>query len=125
LAEGLALLGAGWLLLGAGLAAALAAVAGPEVAWSAGLLGRLTAGLGVAYVAGFVMSLPGGLGVREFFLTLFLVPELTAGGMPAEVARGTADVTVVLLRLVWTAAELLLAALIYWLPFSRGSANRG
>ena len=68
----------GWLFLGAGLVAALWGV-GSDFSPSWQGLGRLTAGMAVAYVAGFVILVaPSGLGVREFFLMLFLVPELAS-----------------------------------------------
>ena len=57
--------------------------------------------------------IPSGLGVREFFLTLFLVPELASEG---QAARGTAVLTVIVLRLVWTVAELGMAGVVYCLP---------
>src|SRR5262249_44891922 len=70
-----------------------------------------TAFMALAYVAGFIILLvPSGLGGREFFLTLFLV-DPTAGRPRAEVL-----LTVLLLRLVWTVADLLMAAAVYWLP---------
>jgi hypothetical protein len=112
LAEGLALTGAGWLLLGLALLAALAGV-GSEPPLSLALMGRLTAGMAVAYVAGFVIVwAPSGLGVRELLLTLFLVPELVS--TEGQAARGTAVLTVVVLRLVWTAAEVVMAGALYW-----------
>jgi hypothetical protein len=125
LAEGLALTAVGWLLLGAALAAAVAGVAGINLAWSGETLGRLTAGLAVSYVAGFVILLaPGGLGVREFFLTLFLAPELAdLAGMGRGEARGLAALTALVLRLVWTAAEVVLAAGLFWLPVAAGEPS--
>jgi uncharacterized membrane protein YbhN (UPF0104 family) len=113
LAEGLGTTAVGWLLLGASLVCALWGVgSGYAPDWVG--LGRLTAGLGAAYVAGFVFLLPGGLGAREFFLTLFLVPELAGPEGPA--ARGTAVLTAGVLRLVWTAADLVSAAAVTLLP---------
>jgi uncharacterized membrane protein YbhN (UPF0104 family) len=65
-------------------------------------------------VAGFVIVVaPSGLGVREFFLTLFLAPELAAlAGLGEAAAQATAVLTVLVLRLVWTAAELVAAAIL-------------
>jgi uncharacterized membrane protein YbhN (UPF0104 family) len=118
LIEGLALTGLGWLVLGGSLAAGVVGVLG-ELPASPALFGRLTALMAVSYVAGFVIPSPGGLGVREFFLVLFLTPELASlGGMDAGEARGTAALTVLLLRLVWTAAEVLVAGLLY--PIRQG-----
>jgi glycosyltransferase 2 family protein len=80
--------------------------------------GLFTAFASFSYVAGFlIIIVPSGLGVREYFLTLFLVPELyllVQGGM--EEARGKAVLVVVLLRLVWTAAEVAAMGILYWLP---------
>ena len=71
--------------------------------------GLYTAYMGVAYVAGFVILIvPSGLGVREFFLTLFLVE----GGE----SRPAVLLAVLLMRLAWTAAELVAVAVVYWLP---------
>jgi hypothetical protein len=124
LAEGLALTGLGWLLLGAALGAALYAVLGPSLTWTPAALGRLPAFIGLSYVAGFVILVaPGGLGVREFFLTLLLAPELAVlGGLPADEARAVAVLAVLVLRLAWTAAELAAAGAVYRLggvPCSR------
>ena len=128
LGEGLLLAGVGWLLLGASLGAALRAILGPELPWSAEGLGRLAAIMGLSYVAGFVIVVaPSGLGVREFCLTLFLTPELAALpglGLDEGAARGVAVLAVLVLRLVWTLAELVTAGLLYWLPMPRGADSR-
>ena len=72
----------------------------PQWAWST--LGLYTAYLATAYVAGFlVLVVPGGLGVREFFLTLFLVPELAPCVVGTRgAARAAVVLAVLLLRLV-------------------------
>ncbi len=117
LLTGLALTACGWLLLGLSLAAVL--FAGSDLTLNESLLtflGRLTAILGLAYVAGFVSLLPGaGLGSREFVLILFLTPELKQL-LPGDAtdAGGVAAQTAIILRLVWTTAELLMAAVVYW-----------
>jgi uncharacterized membrane protein YbhN (UPF0104 family) len=117
LVEGLLLTAVGWLVLGASLGAALCGILGPDLAWSAEGAGRLPAIIGLSYVAGFVILVaPGGLGVREFFLRLFLTPELLAMGLLTKNAEGTAALTALVLRLVWTLAELPLAAVLYKLP---------
>jgi hypothetical protein len=119
LLEGLILTAGGWLLLGASFGLVLAA--GHDLPLgepgSLAFLGQLPAIMGVAYVAGFVILLtPGGLGVREFMLTLFLTPELeTLLRLPHDEARALAVQAVIILRLVWTAAELAMAAVVYWL----------
>jgi glycosyltransferase 2 family protein len=121
LAEGLALTAGGWLFLGAALAATLAGVRPDHPSWGAAALGRLSAIMAVAYVAGFVLLIPGGLGVREFFLALLLVPELTAGeGLGAGEAGATVFRAALALRVVWTAAEALVAGVLYRLPLGGG-----
>jgi glycosyltransferase 2 family protein len=118
LVEGLALTAIGWLCLGASLGAGLRGVTGEVLEPSPVLLARLTATIGLAYVAGFVVLVaPGGIGVREFFLMLLLVPELTASGkLTPEAARGLVVLTVLVLRLVWTLSELAVAAGLYFTP---------
>jgi hypothetical protein len=122
--EGLAISAVGWLLLGASLAATLQAIVGePCGLESPATLGRLSALMGLCYVVGFLSLVPGaGLGVREFFLALFLVPELVnlCGLAPAE-ARGTAEQGVIVLRLVWTAAEVIIVGALYWLVRGAGA----
>jgi hypothetical protein len=88
---------------------------GPPLTWH--LWARLTAILALAYVGGFVaVVVPGGLGVREWLLDRFLGPELWGGSGVAEPATA---VIVILLRLAWTAAELVVAAFLWWLPGPR------
>ena len=69
--------------------------------------------IGTANIARAVF-LPGGVGVREGLL-LALLPPLLAG-QPIGSPDGVAAAAVLLLRLVWTVAELLMVALAYWLP---------
>jgi uncharacterized membrane protein YbhN (UPF0104 family) len=105
---GIAFTGCTWALLGASLACVLRALR-PEADWDAGEWLRCIAFVAVSYVAGFVASTPGGLGVREFFLQQFLAPYL----------GGQAVVAAVLLRVLWTVAELLAAGCCWWLPARR------
>ena len=110
LLEGLVLTSIGWLLLGASFAASLRGVVGADWPWLDMRTARLPAIMGLAYVIGFVVFIPGGLGVREFVLTLLLTPELVGvQGMGPEQARATVVVAVLVLRLVWTVAELVTA----------------
>lgn len=113
LAGGLGLTACSWALLGVSLWAMLQGL--PDApAWGWERWGRYTAFVSLAYVAGFLtLPAPGGLGVRELILQQLLTPEL---GDPAR-----AVVAVLLLRLVWTAAEVLLAGLVYPLPAGRKS----
>jgi uncharacterized membrane protein YbhN (UPF0104 family) len=120
LVQGLLLTGFGWALLGISLWALVQGVLPSPEVLTPGALARFTAMMALAYVAGFLaIVMPGGVGVREFVLTLFLAPELTSTGEP----RALAAVAVLLLRLVWTAGELLLAGVVYWLPGPAAGAN--
>jgi uncharacterized membrane protein YbhN (UPF0104 family) len=112
------LTGCGWLLWGASLWAALQGILDQPLPWRWDRLGLLTAALAFAYVAGFViLVVPSGIGVREFLLTLFLVPQLAEVLGPAGAeARPVAALAVVVLRLIWTAAEVVTSGLVYWLP---------
>jgi glycosyltransferase 2 family protein len=118
LLEGLAITGLGWLFLAASFWAALQAITDGRLATSPELLARTTAALGIAYVAAFVLLFaPGGLGVREYLLTLLLVPELAAAlSLEHDEARSLVVLTVLGLRLTWTAAEIVTAACVWWLP---------
>jgi len=111
LIEGLAFAAVGWLFLGASFAAALRGIVGSDWLLLDVRTARLPAIMGLSYVIGFVILIaPGGLGVREFLLTLLLTPELVGvQGMGTEDARATVVLAVLVLRLVWTAAELVTA----------------
>lgn len=119
LMEGAILTAPCWFFFGTSLWAMLRGV-GIEVPLTAATLAHHTAVVAVAYVAGFLILLvPSGLGVREYFLLLFLVPEVFEhGGLEATEARAVAALVVVLLRLVWTASELVVVAVLYWIPAS-------
>jgi hypothetical protein len=118
LVQGLVLTAGGWLLLGASLWAVLQSVTGDALPLTWASWGHYTAVLSLAYVIGFaVVLVPSGLGVREFFLTILLAPALVQSlHVMDEQARETTVLAVLLLRVVWTAAELVVAAVIYWFP---------
>ncbi len=124
LVEGLLVTAVGWLLLGLSLWAAMQAAVDEPLAFSLAAWGRFTAYLALAYVAGFIiLVVPSGLGVREYFLLLFLVPELGGAlGRGTEEARAAAVLVVLLLRLVWTLAELVIVGVLYFLPGPTGAA---
>jgi uncharacterized membrane protein YbhN (UPF0104 family) len=112
---GLAATACGWSLLGVSLWAVLQAVLPAPEPLTGPLWARCTAMVGLAYVAGFLaVFLPSGVGLRELIL-LALLPPLLAD-QPVESPAAVAAAAVLLLRLVWTAAELLVAAGVYWLP---------
>jgi uncharacterized membrane protein YbhN (UPF0104 family) len=125
LGQGLLLTACGWLLLGSSLWALLQAILSEPPAWSWTDWTRETGYLALAYVAGFVIIVvPSGLGVREFFLTLFLVPEVTPLLTPRDGdPKATVILIVLLLRLIWTGSEVIMASIIYWLPSSAVAAG--
>jgi uncharacterized membrane protein YbhN (UPF0104 family) len=125
LPEGIAWTTVEWFLHAVSLWCVLHALLPRPLPWSLDLWVRLTAYLSAAYIAGFVIILvPSGLGIREFFLTLFLVPQL--GPLLDEdtgQARALVVLTVLVLRLVWTSSELLLSGVLYCLPASLQPAD--
>ena len=118
LLEGLVITSVGWLFLAGSFWTTLQAAADGRLPWSPDLMARSTASLGIAYIAGFVLLFaPGGLGVREYLLTLLLAPELADGlQVDACEGRGIVVLAVLALRLTWTVAEVLAAAVVWWLP---------
>jgi len=124
LLEGLAMTACGWILLGASLWAVLQAVVDEPRWMTLPEWGRLSAILSLSYVAGFIIVLiPSGLGVREYFLHLFLVPELSRQWTDSASSVPTAVWAVLLLRVVWTAAEMLTAAVVYGFPRQNQSVS--
>jgi uncharacterized membrane protein YbhN (UPF0104 family) len=120
--QGLALGSCCWLFFGASLWAVVRALVGESLGMRPEVLGHYTAYIALAYVAGFlIIFVPSGLGVREFFLTLFLLPEMLhlEADSNVDTARRTAVLAVVVLRLVWTAMELVVVGFLYrFLPNS-------
>ncbi len=121
LAGGLAVTACGWALFGLSLWTLLRAILPEPPAWSFADWGRLTASLAMAYVVGFLIPSPGGLGTREFVLQQLLTPELTP--LVGAEATGVATAAALLLRLVWTSAEVLAAAVLYVVPVARAAAT--
>ena len=113
LAAGLVITAIGWVLQGASLVMLIEAFFHGAVSWTSWELLRYSAYSALAYAGGFVVLLvPGGLGVREVILQRFLVVEFA----PAFGSNALANATVIalLLRLVWTLADVG-AALVCWL----------
>jgi uncharacterized membrane protein YbhN (UPF0104 family) len=106
----------GWLLLGISLAMLLQGLTGLSLhEWQQYM--ALLAALSLAYVAGFiVVATPGGLGVREWVLLHTLPSALPETAIPSAVL---AAAVALWLRLVWTAAEILTAILLYLRPPSQ------
>lgn len=125
LGEGLLITAGCWFLWGLSLWAAVRAMLGTAEPWTWQLWLRYTAIVGVAYVSGFVILIvPSGLGIREFLLVLLLVPELTPMVPAGGAVRPTVVLVVLLLRVVWTVAELVAAAAVYGLPGPRPAETR-
>jgi hypothetical protein len=114
LAQGLLHGACGWCLLGLSLGLVVRAVAPHPPPWDLpASLGDLAA-VALSYVVGFVVLVaPGGVGARELVLQQALEPRFEPSlGKP--VAAGLAVVIALVLRLVWTVAELLLALVLWW-----------
>jgi hypothetical protein len=114
LVGGLFITGVGWFCQGASVWAALRGTLPDPPAWGPDVWGHLTAFAGFCWVVGFVVLVaPSGLGVREFFMTLFLVVLLGCASADAE---ASVLLAVLALRLVWSASEVAIIALVWRLP---------
>lgn len=112
---GLGLTLIGWALLGLSLWALLQGLLPQEQLLTLERWTRYTSINALAYVAGFlVLVAPGGVGVREFFLLQLLPSELA--DQPVHAVAAVTALAVLVLRLVWTGAEILLAGLVWWFP---------
>jgi len=109
---GLAITACGWALLGLSLLTVLHAMLPVSVPWSLELWARCTAFAALAWVAGFMfIPSPGGMGVREAVLEQLLKPEI-ARLAPGENATFWAIIVVLVLRLLWTLAEIIMVLLV-------------
>jgi uncharacterized membrane protein YbhN (UPF0104 family) len=118
LLQGLAVTSCGWCLLGVSVWASLAAVLPEPPDLDATTVLRCLGAIGLAYVFGFLaVFLPSGIGAREIVLR-----ELLAfAGLEAPIAAA-----VLLMRLTWTGAELLLAGVLYpWRGAYESTEARG
>jgi len=102
---------AGWLLIGLSLWATLRSMGIPDLHPLLHLHFYVSAAA-LAVVAGFLSLLPGGAVVREVILTAILGIYFSQV-IHADPQQANPLVTAVVLRLVWLAAELILAALLY------------
>jgi len=111
LAEGILLTSCGWGLMGLSLWALLEGVLLEPPDLTFATWARYCGSIGLAYVAGFLaFVLPGGVGVREYFLSQLL----GFAGPQKWIAAA-----VLLLRLVWTTSELVIAGLLFFLRGGR------
>jgi uncharacterized membrane protein YbhN (UPF0104 family) len=116
LLSGLCLAIVGWLLQGASLWSLLQGVLPQPQTPTADLLGHYTAFISIATLGGFVVvTVPGGLGVREVILQQFLSLHLNTC-MGENEAAMISVAAVVILRLVWTATEVIVAGIFWSLP---------
>jgi hypothetical protein len=94
-----------WPLMGLSLWATLRAMPGTHDALASPLatLPLLTAAIALAVVAGFASMIPGGLGIRELVLNTLMVP----------IFGKLAIISVIVLRLVWLVAELIVSGILY------------
>jgi uncharacterized membrane protein YbhN (UPF0104 family) len=115
----------GWCLLGISLGAAVHGVHPEPPPPSAAGFVRLLAAVAAAYVVGFIVLVsPGGLGPREFLLKEFLAADF-AGQLPDSTAEATAVVVALVLRLVWTVFEVMVAAGWYLVGATHSSGGKG
>ncbi len=99
--------GCGWILLGLSVWTLFQGVLPDPPALTVSIWARFCGSIGLAYVAGFLaFVLPSGVGVREYFLR-----QLLAFAGPDKAIAAA----VLLLRLVWTTAELTLAAAVFFM----------
>jgi uncharacterized membrane protein YbhN (UPF0104 family) len=118
--QGLAITACAWLVLGLSLWSVIKSVL-PNLEFA--LFVPCCVYLALAYVAGFVIVVvPSGLGVREYCLNLFLLQEFIQHvGLHDQQAVKIGILSVWLLRVVWTAAEVITVSVIYCLPRPRVS----
>jgi hypothetical protein len=116
--EGLFITAVGWLFMGASVWALLKGVVPdsqmPVVTLE--LLLWIIAINAVVYVAGFeILISPAGMGIREPLMALFLITILGSASTGEQLSQSIIW-AVVALRVIWTAAEVLLALAVWRLP---------
>jgi len=110
---GLAQASIGWLILGLSIWMTLRGLRAEPEPLTLDTYLHLTSINALAYVIGFIfVFMPAGAGVRELALQTLLALELKQS-MDADAAAALAAVTAIVLRLIWTIAELGAAGLLY------------
>jgi hypothetical protein len=118
---GLVIMACAWVFFGLSLWSVMQAVMDNPLPLNGPVLARYAAIMGLAYAGGFlIVVVPSGMGIRELILLKFLVPELALDGV--SVVPEIVALAVLLLRLVWTATEVLVAGLVFWLPVCKPKA---
>lgn len=119
--EGIAITSIGWVCLGASLLAMIWGLIPEPPQLSLPFAARCVAFNAVSYVAGFLfLPAPGGLGIREVILQQLLAAEFSANHPDPAVAAGMAALVVIVLRLSWTAVDVVLAGIAYFWPIRTG-----
>lgn len=122
---GLAITALGWLSQGGTLGVLLGELAPQAGPFTVSRWARCTAYVALAYAGGFfVLFAPGGLGVRDLILQQFVTAELSPVLGTAQAAE-TAVLCAVLIRLLWTIADVAAAGACYGLPMWKMPAARG
>ncbi len=114
LARGLLQDAAGWCLLGISLGLVVRGLAPDPPDWTWNSFADDLGAVAASYVAGFVLLIaPGGLGAREWVLKLAVADRFAATmGGPNAAAFGV--VVALVVRLVWTVFEVILAGWFWW-----------
>jgi glycosyltransferase 2 family protein len=110
LIQGWVMTAIGWMFAGASLWAILRSI-GIDTASLFGDLPLYTATIALAVVLGFVSMIPAGFGVRDIALLELLVPHIEQI-LPGQ-GKLLAFVAVIVLRLVWLAAEVVISAVLF------------
>jgi len=115
LLEGLAITSFVWVSFGLSLWAMIQSVLKEAPPLDISSWAHYSAVMAIATVAGFlVVAVPAGLGVREWVVDRLLGPDLASIGVTAPVPGTT--LIVLLLRITWTAGEVVVGAAFYWFP---------
>jgi hypothetical protein len=116
---GLAIMACAWVFFGLSLWSAVRSLLDATHPLTAPVLARYAAIMGLAYAGGFlIVVVPSGMGVREMIIMTYLVPELVSEGTTRD--PRIALLAALILRLVWTATEVIVAGALYWLPVESG-----